>query len=88
MLPDLLAAKRSAAEWLAIAQEKYDDCLAAAGMVQGARYDPEAAHGDEDDLRTIALHAIASGDVAGEDAIRLAKLALSTESLDFPRWCA
>jgi len=87
MIPDLIGEKRTADEWLAIAQAEYAACCEAAGL-NGGRYDAEMAHGHEDDLREIALRAIASGDVAGPQAAALAKLALETGTLEFERWCA
>jgi hypothetical protein len=51
-------------------------------------HDDERAHGLEDALRRDALKIIARGDLTPADAARLARVALSTESLDFERWCA
>lgn len=47
--------------------------------------DDEAQHAMEDDLRTAVLKHIAAG---GEDAAELAALALTTENMNFARWCA
>ena len=47
--------------------------------------DPEAAHGEEDQLRAAVPHAIADG---SPDAVELAYMPTSTEHIDFPRWCA
>lgn len=47
--------------------------------------DPEAAHGDEDDIRSGVLEAIAEGH---PDPAAIAKAALETRGLDFPRWYA
>lgn len=47
--------------------------------------DDEAAHSEEDELRTDVLKAIASG---CENAQELAETALLTEEMDFARWCA
>lgn len=51
----------------------------------GPGCDDEALHGMEDDFREFVLTCISDGD---EDAVTLAKLALSTNDLDFARWCA
>ena len=48
--------------------------------------DDEAAHGEEDDLRADVLRYIA--EAAPEPFAELARLALSTDDLDFSRWCA
>lgn len=48
--------------------------------------DPEVAHSHEDDLYELVLQAIADGSV--DDPPALAKCALQTKSLKFPRWCA
>lgn len=50
-------------------------------------HDPEAAHGDEDDLYEEVLTWIR--DHSSDDAARrLAREALRTKELDFSRWCA
>lgn len=48
-------------------------------------HDDEVAHSMEDDLRRDALKAIAEG---AENAEEIARIALSTDELDFERWCA
>lgn len=47
--------------------------------------DPEAAHGFEDSLWSEVLRAIAKG---ADDPAGLARAALETLELDFPRWRA
>lgn len=49
--------------------------------------DPEAAHRDEDDLRRAVLLAIA--EMRDPRKMRaLAREALKTGGIDFPRWCS
>lgn len=48
-------------------------------------YDPEVAHGKEDDLYLDVLVAIAEG---APNAKELAAEAIKTQGIDFPRWCA
>jgi hypothetical protein len=50
--------------------------------------DNEWAHGLEDSIREQALGAIASGEVTGDEARDLARLALSTSAIKFDRWYA
>lgn len=47
--------------------------------------DPEGAHGMEDDLYEDILRGIVAGDA---DVASIAKEALKTKEIDFPRWCA
>lgn len=47
--------------------------------------DPEEAHVREDELWERVLRAIANG---SPDSVMLATLALTTQSINFPRWCA
>jgi hypothetical protein len=57
-------------------------------LVEGVRAnsnDGERAHSMEDDLREWVLEAIANG---APNAVELAKAALETSAIDFPRWCA
>jgi hypothetical protein len=48
--------------------------------------DPEAAHGAEDSLWADTLRYFA--EVAPAELAELARIVLSTEEIDFPRWCA
>ena len=48
--------------------------------------DPEAAHSREDDLYESVLRAIADG--LATDPVAMAKEALKTKDIEFPRWCA
>jgi hypothetical protein len=48
-------------------------------------WDAENAHSQEDDLYDRVLRAVARGD---ENARALAREALKTNDIDFPRWCA
>jgi hypothetical protein len=51
--------------------------------------DDETAHGLEDDLRRDFLKAIASGEIDIRwDMAELAALVLTTDDIDFERWCA
>ncbi len=55
-------------------------------VIQG---DDELAHSKEDQLRRDILEAIVNNPSLTKGAIReLARIALSTEALDFERWCA
>lgn len=54
-------------------------------LIKGMAHDPDVAHGEEDQLRLEVLQAI----VAGHDTpAGLAKAALKTGEIDFPRWTA
>ena len=53
--------------------------------VEENKYDPEKAHGMEDDLHRAVLAEIAKG---AKNAQQLAKLALKTCDIEFPRRCA
>ena len=48
--------------------------------------DAEAAHSAEDKLYRDFLEAIAAGDLAGDEAVKVAKVVLKTKKIDFPRW--
>lgn len=50
--------------------------------------DPEAAHAEEDTLYRDVLNAIATGQFYGIEAAQLARLALETQRMKFPRWAA
>lgn len=65
-----------------MAPEKMANALA---DVFEAKRDPEAAHILEDELWRAALRSIAEG---CEDPASVAKAALLTETVDFPRWYA
>lgn len=56
--------------------------------LEASRGDDEAAHGEEDALRESVLRAIADGSATGDEAREMARIALSTEAIDFNRWCA
>ena len=53
--------------------------------IKDITWDDEAAHGKEDSLRDQVLQAIANG---SPDSQELARLALTTNDIDFCRWCA
>lgn len=53
--------------------------------IKNSKDDPEAAHSLEDELRQLVLQDIRKGH---PDAQKLAEIALSTDEIDFPRWCA
>lgn len=63
-----------------------DDVKARVARVKAMAGDPEGAHGEEDDLRRDLLEAIARGQCA--NPAECAALAVTTEQLSFPRWCA
>jgi len=52
------------------------------------RTDPEVAHIMEDELHQEILAAIATGVFIGEYAAELAREAIKTKEIDFPRWHA
>lgn len=54
--------------------------------IKGQTDDPESAHIDEDNLRSFVLKLIASGEA--EDPALIARLALSTNDIEFDRWYA
>jgi len=62
------------------------DVLQQVENVRHLKHDPEAAHCLEDELWDNVLMAIA-GDI-GANPQELAKAALKTKEIDFPRWCA
>lgn len=55
-----------------------------------ALHDDEAAHSREDSLRADVLRAIAglNGGLTARQMRELARIALSTERIEFSRWCA
>ena len=55
--------------------------------IERKKNDDEVAHSKEDSLRAGVLEEIAAG-CSRETAIELAKIALSTDDIDFSRWCA
>lgn len=54
------------------------------GMV-ALKGDPEVAHETEGDLYRIVLEEVAAGNPEGRE---MARAALATKTIDFPRWCA
>jgi hypothetical protein len=56
-------------------------------IIRLGRFDAEQAHGREDHLHQRVLSTIALG-VSEEQARVLARAALETVDIDFPRWCA
>ena len=55
-------------------------------QIKACQHDDEVAHSKEDALRADVLAAIADGTC--EDPRECARLALTTDDLDFCRWCA
>ena len=55
-------------------------------FIRSIARDDEAAHGGEDDFRADVLRYLA--EVAPAELGELARIALSTEDIDFARWCA
>ncbi len=49
--------------------------------------DPEAAHGNEDNLRGVALKMIRDNPTDSVLVEHAARIALSTDEIRFPRWC-
>jgi len=67
------------------------DAPSAQEMVERIRAgadDDESAHTAEDRLHLTVLRAIASGDLTGVEAVEVARIAASTDDIDFARWCA
>ena len=63
-----------------------DATRAAVEKVRAIRHDPELAHGMEDDLYKIVLEFIATGSCGNPE--KIAKIALETQDIEFPRWCS
>lgn len=62
--------------------------LARIDAIRAVQRDPETAHAEEDRLHEDVLRAIATNQFYGIEAGPLAKLALETRRLGFPRWSA
>lgn len=62
------------------------DILQRVADIQALADDPEVAHSCEDALHSDVLAAIAQG--ACDDPAACAAAALTTQAIDFPRWCA
>lgn len=62
-----------------------DDVLELVQGVSDSQGDPEMAHSREDDMYRAVLTAIADGAL---NARELARAALETSTMAFPRWCA
>lgn len=56
-----------------------------ADSIVGLKSDPEVAHETEDDLYRIVLEEVAAGNPEGRE---MARAALATKTIDFPRWYA
>jgi len=56
------------------------------GKIEKASNEPESAHLEEDGLWMAVLGAIAQG--SAEDPVEMARLALTSDDMDFPRWYA
>lgn len=63
----------------------YDEVTTEVIRIRQMAGDPETAHSAEDDLHQGVLAAIANG---AENPATLAKAALATKDIEFPRWCA
>lgn len=63
-----------------------DEAMKFIQQIALSKSDYEHAHSLEDQLRERALKAIAEG--KAEDPAKLAKIALSTSEIQFPRYCA
>ena len=59
--------------------------LAAVRYIESIKGDDEAAHSSEDELRRMVLTHIAEG---GRNVRELARIALTTEDIEFARWYA
>jgi len=58
-------------------------------VIQASAGDDEAAHGLEDKLRRDFIKSLADGEYGASMDLQIsARLVLSTEDLDFKRWCA
>lgn len=55
-------------------------------QIRSERLDAEVAHSLEDSLHQLLLASIAEGTC--EDPVECAKLALTSQQISFPRWCA
>jgi hypothetical protein len=56
--------------------------------IRACAADDEAAHGMEDQLWRDVLFAIAAEEIDPAVAIQCAAIALTTDTIDFARWCA
>lgn len=62
-------------------RQRVDEIRASAG-------DDERAHSLEDGLHADVLAAIAIGELRDVEAIQCAAIALTTDTIEFARWCA
>lgn len=53
--------------------------------IKGSADDPEIAHSFEDDLAWNVLFSIAANPLGAQE---LAKAAIKSQDIEFPRWCA
>lgn len=63
------------------------DVQAAVDGVREVADDDEAAHSYEDSVHAVVLASIAAGVLSGGEAREAAKVALSTQDIEFARWC-
>lgn len=56
--------------------------------IKNCTSDPEKAHSLEDDLYHEFIRELSKGVVEYNSILEKAKMILSTEKLEFPRWCA
>jgi hypothetical protein len=56
--------------------------------IRASADDDEGAHSMEDALHADVLAAIAVGDLRDVEAIQCAAIALTTDTIEFARWCA
>lgn len=61
------------------------DVVEEVSMIKGAKDDFECAHSDEDELHVAVLKEVAAGN---PEAREMAREALKTLEIDFPRYCA
>jgi hypothetical protein len=74
--------------WMKGTRMMIEDMLDGVERIRKSTEDPEGAHSAEDSLRYDALMAIYGGNLTKEEMMEVARIALSTEDFEFPRWCA
>ncbi len=65
-----------------------EEATKAANDISRMAGDNEHAHFEEDKLRENFLIALSCGNIEPGDVVEIAKIVLSTSSIDFPRWYA
>ena len=64
------------------------EIIEALDMIRSKTDDPEMAHSLEDELYSQFIDYVANGNATATELAIKAELVLSTQKMDFPRWCA